>query len=76
MGMKCGMPIHSLKERFKRQQDRAMKVLAMMDNGPRTIFELTHELFPTVYEKELGLTLSETIGQTDYLVDQGAHSET
>lgn len=57
--------------RLVKQRERALKVLAMMDNGPRTIFELTKELFPVVYEKELGLTLSETIAQTDYLVDEG-----
>ncbi len=68
---------HALIEgRLQRQRDRAMKVLAMMDNGPRTIFELTRELFPAAYEKELGLTLSETIGQTDYLVDKGLAIET
>lgn len=68
---------HSLIEgRLIKQRERAMKVLAMMDNGPRTIFELTKELFPAVYEKELGLTLSETIGQTDYLVDEGLVYET
>ena len=60
-----------IESRLVKQHDRAMKVLAMMDNGPRTIFELTRELFPAVYEKELGLTLSETIGQTDYLVEEG-----
>ena len=60
-----------IKGRFVRQHERAMKVLAMMDKGPRTIFELTRELFPSVYEKELGLTLSETIGQTDYLFEEG-----
>ncbi len=64
--------VHSLIEnRLVQQKDRALKVLAMMDQGPRTIFELTKELFPVVYEKQLGLTLSETIGQTDYLVDEG-----
>ena len=63
---------HELIEgRLVRQHERAMKVLAMMDNGSRTIFELTSELFPSVYEKELGLTLSETIGQTDYLFEEG-----
>lgn len=63
---------HALIEgRLVRQHERAMKVLAMMDNGSRTIFELTRELFPSVYEKELGLTLSETIGQTDYLFEEG-----
>ena len=60
-----------IESRLVKQRERAMKVLAMMDDGSRTIFELTRELFPAVYEKELGLTLSETIGQTDYLVDEG-----
>ena len=69
--------VHELIEsRLGKQHDRAMKVLRMMDDGPRTIFELTSELFPFVYEKELGLTLSETIGQTDYLVNEGLARET
>lgn len=68
---------HELIEgRLVRQHERAMKVLAMMDEGQRTIFELTRELFPAVYEKELGLTLSETIGQTDYLFEEGLADET
>lgn len=68
---------HELIEgRLLKQRERAMKVLAMMDNGPRTIFELTQELFPAVYERELGLTLSETIGQVDYLVDEQMVFET
>ncbi|AOV07784.1 MBL fold metallo-hydrolase [Sporosarcina ureilytica] len=69
--------IHSLIEkRLMQQRERAMKVRAMLADGPRTIFELTQELFPTVYEKELGLTLSETIGQIDYLLDEGFILET
>ena len=65
-----------IESRLVKQHERAMKVLAMMDEGSRTIFELTRELFPAVYEKELGLTLSETIGQTDYLVEEGLVRET
>jgi len=42
----------------------------MMSAGEKTIFELTKQLFPKVYEKELGLTLSETIGQIDYLIEE------
>lgn len=68
---------HTLIEgRLVKQRERALKVLAMMDKGPRTIFELTKELFPTLYEKELGLTLSETLGQIDYLVDKEFVHET
>lgn len=57
-----------IKERLTHQKERAMKVYGMLKDGPKTIFELTKTLFPTVYEKELGLTLSETIGQVDYLI--------
>ena len=65
-----------IESRLVKQRERALKVLAMMNDGSRTIFELTRELFPAVYEKELGLTLSETIGQTDYLVNEGLVRET
>lgn len=61
--------------RLAKQRERAMKVLAMLD-APQTVFDVTKLLFPAVYEKELGLTLSETIGQLDYLVEQGLISET
>lgn len=68
---------HSLiKERLTKQIERAMKVFAMMEKGPRTAFELTRELFPKAYEKSLALTLSETVGQTDYLVNEGFITET
>jgi glyoxylase-like metal-dependent hydrolase (beta-lactamase superfamily II) len=60
-----------ISHRLERQHDRAMKVHAMIKEQPLTIFEITQKLFPTVYEKELGLTLSETIGQVDYLLDEG-----
>ncbi len=56
--------------RLERQKDRAYKVLDMMKEGKKTIYELTQQLFPKVYEKELGLTLSETIGQIDFLMDE------
>ncbi|WP_336823234.1 MBL fold metallo-hydrolase [Sporosarcina sp. USHLN248] len=64
--------VHSLiEERLEKQHERAMKVYDMLNDGSRTIYELTQQLFPHVYEKELGLTLSETIGQIDYLLSKG-----
>lgn len=60
-----------IKDRLEKQHQRAMIVYAMLEKGPRTIFDLTKELFPQAYKKELGLTLSETVGQTDYLVQEG-----
>ncbi|WP_313892233.1 MBL fold metallo-hydrolase [Psychrobacillus sp.] len=60
-----------IESRLEKQKERALKVFDMIKAGEKTIFELTQELFPKVYEKELGLTLSETIGQVDYLLDEG-----
>lgn len=64
--------VHALiAHRLEKQHDRAMKVHAMLSETQLTIFEITQKLFPSVYEKELGLTLSETIGQVDYLLAEG-----
>ncbi|MBB4825648.1 glyoxylase-like metal-dependent hydrolase (beta-lactamase superfamily II) [Sporosarcina luteola] len=65
-----------IESRLAKQKERAHKVYGMMASGKKTIFELTKELFPAVYEKELGLTLSETIGQIDYLLSTGNIRET
>lgn len=60
-------------ERLAKQHARAMKVHAMLEEGDheKTVFELTKELFPYKYKTETGLTLSETIGQIDYLLEDG-----
>ncbi|WOV88920.1 MBL fold metallo-hydrolase [Sporosarcina oncorhynchi] len=69
--------IHSLIEsRLQKQHERAMKVHGMLAGRSKTIYEVTAELFPAVYLKELGLTLSETIGQTDYLLSKGLIKQT
>ncbi len=69
-----GNEVYNIQElvtyRLEKQKERALKVLDMMSAGEKTIFELTKQLFPKVYEKELGLTLSETIGQIDYLIEE------
>ncbi|PIC63443.1 MBL fold metallo-hydrolase [Sporosarcina sp. P13] len=62
--------------RLTKQQERAMKVFEMIKEKPQTVYELTKRLFPAVYEKELGLTLSETLGQLDYLVSREMIEET
>lgn len=63
-------------KRIGQQRERAHAVLDMLIDGPKTIYELTKRLFPHAYERELGLTLSETIGQTDWLVAEGLATET
>lgn len=61
--------VHSLVERrLQRQYDRAMQVREMLHNQALTTFEICKQLFPAVYQKELGLTLSETTAQLDFLL--------
>lgn len=60
--------LHNLIEkRLARQHDRAMQVRGMLEGRELTVFEICKLLFPTVYERELNLTISETVGQLDYL---------
>ncbi|WJY28400.1 MBL fold metallo-hydrolase [Sporosarcina trichiuri] len=64
--------VHPLiRQRLEKQHERAMKVHGMLADGPKSVFELTTQLFPKAYQRELGLTLSETLGQMDYLMEQG-----
>lgn len=57
-----------VEERLQRQKNRALKLLEMLEKD-MTVFEATMKLFPKVYSKEPGLTLSETLGQLDYLLE-------
>lgn len=56
-----------VERRLSRQHDRALQVKEMVSNTPLTIFEICQRLFPKVYQRELGLTISETVAQIDYL---------
>lgn len=56
-------------DRLEQQRKRAEKVLDMIE-GSKNLFEVTQELFARIYMQQLGLTLSETLGQLDYLVDE------
>jgi glyoxylase-like metal-dependent hydrolase (beta-lactamase superfamily II) len=58
-------------KRLKRQHERAMSVKDFLHNKPLTVFEICQLLFPTVYQKEFSLTISETVGQVDYLISIG-----
>jgi glyoxylase-like metal-dependent hydrolase (beta-lactamase superfamily II) len=59
-------------ERLHKQEKRAEAVLEMIkEKGPMTALQVCKELFPQVYKKELALTLSETLGQLDYLEEDG-----
>lgn len=60
-----------IERRFERQHERAMLVLSMLQKTPMTVFDVCVLLFPEAYKQETGFTLSETVGQFDYLVERG-----
>lgn len=56
-----------IEERLKKQEARAQKILNLLKEKPMTAFEICVQLFPALYTKQLALTLSETVGQLDFL---------
>ncbi|WP_230501410.1 MBL fold metallo-hydrolase [Sutcliffiella rhizosphaerae] len=59
-----------LATRLKQQEKRAKKVVDFVTKQPSSAYEICQYLFSSVYEKQLLLTLSETLGQIDYLLDK------
>ncbi|MDQ0213779.1 glyoxylase-like metal-dependent hydrolase (beta-lactamase superfamily II) [Oikeobacillus pervagus] len=57
--------------RLGRQHERAMSVKEMLKDEPRTAFEVCKQLFPAIYKKQPDLTISESVGQLDYLLELG-----
>ncbi len=57
-----------IEKRLSRQHDRAMQVKEWLKHEELTVFEVCQRLFPHIYERELILTLSETVAQFDYLL--------
>ncbi|MDG5470716.1 MBL fold metallo-hydrolase [Jeotgalibacillus sp. ET6] len=60
-----------ISHRLKKQHERAMYVKGLLLLKELTAFEICSQLFPSVYRMQLGLTLSETMGQIDYLMAIG-----
>ncbi|MDN4074662.1 MBL fold metallo-hydrolase [Fictibacillus terranigra] len=69
-----GLPISNsselIKERLAQQNSRAHALWEML-SGEKTAYELSKLLFPGIYQKEPGLTLSETVGHLDLLEEEG-----
>ncbi|MGN1386901.1 MAG: MBL fold metallo-hydrolase [Bacillus sp. (in: firmicutes)] len=59
-----------IEKRLASQHGRAMRVRSMLEEEPSTVFQICQKLFPHVYKKQIGLTLSETLAQFDYLLKQ------
>lgn len=70
-----GEEVYNLAElvdkRLIRQHERAMTVHSWLKEEELTVFEICKRLFPSVYQRELMLTISETVAQLDYLSSIG-----
>lgn len=64
-------PHDLIQERFVSQKERAYHVLQMIKKKPMTAFEVCTKLFPKVYLKQPLFTVSETVGQLDFLEEIG-----
>lgn len=66
-----GEPVMNHRElvmaRLQKNWERTGTLRRLLANGEKSAYELTALLFPTLYEKELPLTLSETLGHIDLL---------
>ncbi|MBP1969675.1 glyoxylase-like metal-dependent hydrolase (beta-lactamase superfamily II) [Virgibacillus natechei] len=59
-----------------KQEQRAKKVELLLMDNPQTPFQICMQIFPHQYEKQLDLTMSETIAQLDYLENEGKVDKT
>ncbi|GGB34349.1 MBL fold metallo-hydrolase [Virgibacillus dakarensis] len=57
--------------RMKKQEQRAKKVFDILQEKEQTPFAICQQLFPKKFEEQLDLTISETIGQLDFLEEEG-----
>ncbi|CAH2716359.1 hypothetical protein BACCIP111895_03544 [Neobacillus rhizosphaerae] len=60
-----------IEKRLSRQHERAMTVNNWLKEEQLTVFEICKRLFPSVYQREPMLTMSETVAQLDYLSSIG-----
>jgi glyoxylase-like metal-dependent hydrolase (beta-lactamase superfamily II) len=58
-------------KRLHDQNERAKAIEKLLSDEPLTVFELCIRLFPKLYEKQLGLVVSEVSGHLDLLNEQG-----
>ena len=60
-------------ERIEHHRERAEKVLGLLSEEPRSLYEVSRLLFPRVPDREAYLTISEALGHLDLLESEGPH---
>lgn len=63
-------PYELIDSRMIKQEERMNRVYNWLKEQPLTAFEISEKLYPTLYKKELGLTLSVAVGQLDLLEER------
>lgn len=54
-------------KRLERQHHQSMKVYELFSGDELTVVQMTKRLYPSIFQHQLGLTLSKTLGHLDYL---------
>jgi len=62
-------PANLINMRFDEQRKKSKKLIELLDVA-KTCFNLTKELYPKIFEKQLTLTLFETLGQLDFALSE------
>ncbi|WP_051330845.1 MBL fold metallo-hydrolase [Aneurinibacillus terranovensis] len=57
--------------RLNRNWTRAERLVQFLQEGEKTAFQLSAEIFPKIYQTQLPLTMSDTVGHLDLLEESG-----
>lgn len=60
-----------IEQRLERQKQQSFKVLELLGEKELTAVQLTGLLYPAIFKRQLGLTMSKTLGHLDYLEENG-----
>jgi glyoxylase-like metal-dependent hydrolase (beta-lactamase superfamily II) len=63
-------------ERFTMHERRARKIARLLEDGPKSAYEIAHALWGNVAVTQAYLTLSEVLGHVDLLAERGEVTET
>ena len=58
---------HLIDKRLERQHQQSLKVCELFEDEPLTVVQVTKRLYPAIFQRQFGLTLSKTLGHIDYL---------
>ncbi|GLC89230.1 MBL fold metallo-hydrolase [Lysinibacillus piscis] len=60
-----------IETRLARQYEQSMKVYELFGDDALTVVQMTKRVYPAIFQRQLGLTMSKTLGHLDYLEANG-----